>query len=68
MLDMTRSWTDEELYDNFGLTRDEREYVEGAIAPRDVNWSLDSPIPASHLPGGSKYRPGAVDDEPEDDE
>ena len=50
------------------LTDEEREYVESTIQPREVNWSLDSPIPASHLPGGSKYRPGAGDDEPEDDE
>lgn len=31
--------------------------------PREVNWSLDSPIPASHLPGGSKYKPGKDEDE-----
>jgi site-specific DNA-methyltransferase (adenine-specific) len=30
------------------------------------NLSLDSPIPASHLPGGAKYRPGPVREE--DDE
>ncbi|OBB32205.1 restriction endonuclease [Mycolicibacterium fortuitum] len=63
MLDMTRAWTDEQLYDHFGLTADEREYVESKIMPREVNWSLDSPIPASHLPGGSKYKPGLVDDD-----
>lgn len=68
MLDMTRSWTDEELYDLFDLTTDERGYIEQSIKPRSVNLSIDSPIPASHLPGGSKYRPGAVDDDPEDDE
>ncbi|MGD7707871.1 Eco57I restriction-modification methylase domain-containing protein [Microlunatus sp. Y2014] len=69
MLDMTRPWTDEDLYRHFGLTEDEREYIERTIKPRSVNLSLDSPIPASHLPGGSKYRPGKhVDDEPEDDE
>lgn len=68
MLDMTRRWTDEDLYDHFGLTDQEREYVEATIKPRSVNLSLDSPIPASHLPGGSKYRPRAGSDEPEDDE
>lgn len=69
MLDMTRSWSDADLYERFGLTDEEREYIESTIMPRDVNWSLDSPIPASHLPGGSKYRPGKqVDDVPEDDE
>lgn len=68
MLDMTRPWADEDLYEHFGLTEDEREYIEKTIKPRSVNLSLDSPIPPSHLPGGSKYRPGAVDDESEDDE
>ncbi|UZF54070.1 Eco57I restriction-modification methylase domain-containing protein [Gordonia polyisoprenivorans] len=58
MLDMARPWTDEQLYDVFLLDEDERQYVESRILPRDVNWSLDSPIPASHLPGGSKYKPG----------
>jgi len=33
MLDMTRAWTDEQLYDHFGLTADEREYVESKIMP-----------------------------------
>lgn len=63
MLDMTRAWTDEQLYDHFALTADEREYIESKIMPREVNWSLDSPIPASHLPGGSKYKPGKDEDE-----
>lgn len=62
MLDMTHPWTDEELYDKFGLTAEEREYIELCIAPRDVNWSLDSPIPASHLPGGKKYGHKSDDD------
>lgn len=57
MLDMTRRWTDEDLYDKFKLTAEERAYIEKSIKPRSVNLSLDSPIPASHLPGGSKYRP-----------
>lgn len=56
MLDMTRRWTDEMLYDKFSLTTEERTYIEKSIKPRSVNLSLDSPIPASHLPGGSKYR------------
>lgn len=68
MLPMTRSWNDEELYEYFGLSNEEREYVESTIMPRRVNWSLDSPIPASHLPGGSKHRPGNAVDEPEVDE
>ncbi len=68
MLDMDRAWTDEDLFDHFAFTDEERAHVESAIAPREVNWSLDSSIPASHLPGGSKFRPGAVEEEPEDSE
>lgn len=68
MLDMTRRWTDNDLYDHFGLTRDERDYIEATIQPRSVILSLDSPIPASHLPGGSKYRPGAVAEDIEDED
>src|SRR3546814_16566833 len=56
MLDMKRRWTDAQLYRKFGLTADERDYIERSIKPRSVNLSLDSPIPASHLPGGNKYR------------
>ncbi|GAA4762970.1 Eco57I restriction-modification methylase domain-containing protein [Citricoccus nitrophenolicus] len=66
MLDMTRGWTDEDLYDLFDLSDEERDYIEATIMPRGVNLSLDSPLPASHLPGGSKYRPGV--DEPEVEE
>jgi len=57
MLDMTRSWTDQDLYEHFGLSDEEIEYIEATIHPREAILSLDSPIPASHLPGGSKYRP-----------
>ena len=35
----------------------EAPYIEATIPPREPVLSLDSPIPASHLPGGSKYRP-----------
>jgi site-specific DNA-methyltransferase (adenine-specific) len=60
LLDMRRPWTDADLYQHFGLTEDEAAYIEGTIHPREPILSLDSPIPASHLPGGSKYRaPGA---------
>ena len=75
MLDMTRRWTDDDLYAHFALTDDEIDYIESSIKPRSVNLSLDSPIPASHLPGGYKYRVSGADepsdedvDEPEDDE
>lgn len=56
VLDMKRRWTDADLYEHFGLTKEEAEYIEVSVKPRTVNLSLDSPIPASHLPGGSKYR------------
>lgn len=56
MLDMTKRWTDSDLYKHFKLTKDEIEYIQSTIHPREPIMSLDSPIPASHLPGGSKYR------------
>jgi site-specific DNA-methyltransferase (adenine-specific) len=63
-LDMSRSWSDEDLYKHFRLTKPEIAYIEASIKPRSVNLSLDSPTPASHLPGGSKYRaPGALVEE-----
>lgn len=55
-LDMRRRWTDADLYEHFGLTKEEAEYIDSTIHPREVILSLDSPIPASHLPGGSRYR------------
>jgi site-specific DNA-methyltransferase (adenine-specific) len=61
MLDMTRNWADVDLYEYFRLSEDERAYIERTIKPRSVNLSLDSPIPASHLPGGFKYRAGGDD-------
>jgi len=67
MLDMKRPWTDEDLYDEFGLTDDERAYIERVIHPREPILSLDSPVPTSHLPGGVKYR-SSDDSESEDDE
>lgn len=63
MLSMKRRWTDAQLYKKFGLTEDERDHIERSIKPRSVNLSLDSPIPASHLPGGSKHRAAAVGDD-----
>ncbi len=57
MLDVSRRWTDADLYAHFALTEDEVAYIEANIKPRSVNLSLDSPVPASHLPGGHKYRP-----------
>jgi site-specific DNA-methyltransferase (adenine-specific) len=63
LLDMTRRWNDADLYAHFGLTEDEAKYIEESIHPREPILSLDSPIPASHLPGGAKYRiPGFHDE------
>lgn len=56
LLDMNRRWKDEDLYLEFGLSQAEIDHIEATIKPRSVNLSLDSPIPASHLPGGAKYR------------
>jgi site-specific DNA-methyltransferase (adenine-specific) len=56
MLDMNKRWTDEDLYARFDLSDDEVTHIERSIKPRSVNLSLGSPIPASHLPGGEKYR------------
>jgi site-specific DNA-methyltransferase (adenine-specific) len=62
-MDMTRRWTDADLHEHFGLTDEEVAYIERTIHPREAIFSLDSPIPASHLPGGSKYRtPGSRDE------
>lgn len=66
-LDMTRRWTDADLYEEFDLTQEERDYIEARINPRTVNLSLDSAIPASHMPGGAKHRPAAVVDEEVDE-
>lgn len=80
MLDMTKRWTDADLYKRFGLTQDEIDYIEATIHPREAFLSLDSPIPSSHLPGGAKYRapgeraaaeapePYEPDEDDEDDE
>lgn len=59
VVDMKRRWTDDALYEEFKLTSDERAYIESSIKPRTVNLSLDTPTPASHLPGGAKFRDAA---------
>lgn len=68
-LSMSKRWTDTDLYDRYGLDDDEVAHIEASIKPRSVNFSLDSPIPASHLPGGRKYRVanGSADDEARDE-
>lgn len=57
-LPMGREWTDASLYEHFGLTADDVNYIESSIHPREAVLSLDSPVPASHLPDGNKYRSG----------
>ncbi|MFY9265123.1 MAG: Eco57I restriction-modification methylase domain-containing protein [Solirubrobacterales bacterium] len=64
-MDMSRSWSDDELYEYFDLTTTERDYIEKTIQPIDANFSLDSPTPASHLPGGAKYRDDGYDSDGE---
>lgn len=59
-LDMTRRWTDEDLYAFFKLTDEEIAYVEEHIHQRTPVISLEGPEPVSHLPGGVKYKvPGS---------
>jgi site-specific DNA-methyltransferase (adenine-specific) len=65
LLDMKRRWTDSDLYEHFALTKSEAAYIEDTIHPREAILSLDSPIPASHLPGGAKYRTPGTPEEPE---
>lgn len=66
-LPMGTRWTDAALYDRFGLTRDEVDYIEASIHLREPVLSLDSAIPGTHLPGGNKYRPGGPLLEPDED-
>ena len=56
IMDFKREWTDQDLYEHFKLTTEEIAYIEATIHPREMILSLDSSIPESHLPGGSKYR------------
>jgi len=71
-MDWTRRWTDADLYKHFKLSEEEVDYIERVIAPREPILSLDSPVPATHLPGGRKYRasddPTESDDEDDEDE
>lgn len=66
LLDMSRRWSDSDLYEHFGLTESEAAHIESSIRPRSVNLSLDSATPESHLPGGVKFRPGAAGDDDTD--
>jgi site-specific DNA-methyltransferase (adenine-specific) len=57
IMDFSKEWTDQDLYAHFQLSPQEVDYVESSIHPREAIFSLNSPIPYSHLPGGPKYRP-----------
>ena len=37
VLDFTQEWTDEKLFDEFGLNQQERDYINKMIAPLSVN-------------------------------
>ncbi|MGB3910856.1 MAG: Eco57I restriction-modification methylase domain-containing protein [Pseudolysinimonas sp.] len=67
MLDMERRWTDGDLYQRYGFSKEEIDYIEASIKPRSLILSLDSPIPETHLPGGRKYRAGDAPSEPDED-
>ncbi len=67
-LDMSRSWSDKDLYAHFDLGENEIAHIEASIHPRSPILSLDSPIPETHLPGGRKYRPVGVPAEDDGDE
>ena len=56
LLDMKHEWSDEKLYEKYALTPSEISYIEKTVAQRDWIDSLGSPIPATHLPGGRKYK------------
>jgi site-specific DNA-methyltransferase (adenine-specific) len=65
-LDMSREWSDPELFELFSLTPSEIAYIDKTIGERDWIDSLDSPIPATHIPGGRKFRPGDAPEELEE--
>jgi len=65
IVDFSQRWTDLDLYSRFELAPEEIAYIEASIKPRSLILSLDSPVPATHLPGGRKFRAGDALDEPE---
>lgn len=67
MLDMTRNWSDENLYELFDLSADEIAYIEKTVTHRGWIDSSDSAVPKSHLPGGEKYKKPMNDVEEVDD-
>ena len=47
-MDMATEWSDDALYEHFGLSDEERSYIDARIHPRQAVLSLDSPIPHTH--------------------
>jgi site-specific DNA-methyltransferase (adenine-specific) len=67
LLDMKRSWSDDDLFSAFNLNDREINFINRVIGERGWIDSLDSPIPATHLPGGRKYKAGDAPMEEEED-
>lgn len=67
LLDMTRKWSDKDLYSLFDLSSDEIDHVEKTVTDRKWIDSSDSAIPKSHLPGGEKYKKPIYEGEGEED-
>jgi site-specific DNA-methyltransferase (adenine-specific) len=43
-LPMTKEWTDKKLYEHFGITPDEIEFIEKIVRPMDVNSETNETI------------------------
>ena len=66
-LDLSKRWTDKKLYKLFRLDDAEIAYIEKSVGPREWIDSLNSPIPATHVPGGRKYKVAVDYDDPSED-
>lgn len=42
LLDFSREWTDEELYEKFGLSAEERQFIDGMIRPMELDGGLNA--------------------------
>ena len=42
LLDFSREWTDEELYEKFGLSAEERQFIDGMIRPMELDGRLNA--------------------------
>ena len=36
--DFSRPWTEEQLYKKYGITQREREAIEAAVSPMELEW------------------------------